>query len=47
MHGRLVEVFGLNVTNGTIELPQLSSGLYLIELQQAGAPLTAIRWSVK
>lgn len=47
MNGRAVESMGLNVTTGTVELPELSSGLYLIELQQAGKPLTAIRWSVK
>lgn len=47
LSGRSVQVMPLNTTNGSIELPTLSSGVYIIELQQANKALTAKRWVVK
>jgi hypothetical protein len=47
LSGRSVAVMPLNTTNGSIELPVLSSGVYIIELRQANKTLTAKRWVVK
>jgi hypothetical protein len=47
MNGRIIENFQVNTTEEMVQLPELSSGLYLIELEQAGVPLAQVRWAVK
>ena len=47
LSGRSVHTMPINTTNGSIDLPTLSSGLYIIELLQADKALTAQRWVVK
>lgn len=47
LSGRSVNRISLNTTNGSIELPQLTAGVYIIELLQASTPLSSLRWVVK
>ena len=47
LSGRSVHALPLTTNNGSVELPDLTSGLYLIELLQANRALTVKRWVVK